>query len=255
MNFVGLIMLLVATTAVAEGVETRTGVELGLAGAKYGYKEPSLSVKDEGYNGGVLGTATWAVGNGWFGKLDGRSAVGSVDYTGSGTHKGEEIWLNDGRVLVGRDSGGSTSVWAPYTGIGYRSLYNDARGVTSTGAVGYRRLNTMLYVPIGTEYRTSLTGGDRLTVGVETDIVVSSEQKSYLADAGVGERDIVNKQRGGAGLRAHVGYGFGDNEVGVFGQYWDMADSKPTRGLTATWMEPANQTTEVGVYYKRRLEF
>lgn len=254
MKYVVCVMML-STVAMADDMFTQTGVELGIAGAKYAYKEPSLAVKDDGWNAGVLGTATWAAGGGWFGKVDGRSAMGKVDYTGSGTKKNEDIWLNDGRILVGKDSGNMSGVWAPYVGVGYRSLYNDARGVTSTGARGYRRLNTMWYVPVGTEYRVGLNSQDSLTVGLESDFVVASEQKSYLSDAGIGERDIVNKQRGGVGVRGLVGYGFGNNEIGVFGEYWDMVDSKTTRGLTATWMEPANQTTEVGVFYKRKLDF
>lgn len=245
-------LCLLATPVLAVDLDTQTGFELGVSAAKYDYKEPNIAVKDDGWNLGLLGTASYAVGNGWFGKLDGRTALGKVDYTGSGTQKDEDIWLNDGRVLVGRDGPGASGIWAPYTGLGFRSLYNDARGVTSTGARGYRRLNTMVYLPIGTEYRTSLTGGDRLSFGVETDLVLSSEQKSYLADAGLGERDITNKQRGGYGLRGQVAYGFDMHEVGVFGQYWDMNDSKVTQGLTGTWIEPANTTSEVGVFYKRR---
>lgn len=163
--------------------------------------------------------------------------------------------MNDGRLLVGHDRMGGSNVWAPYVGIGYRTLYNDARGVTSTGAQGYRRLNTMWYLPVGVEYRSALANDSVLKLGFESDIVLSSEQKSYLSDVnGLGERDITNKQRGGYGLRGHVGYGLdAANEVGVFAQYWDMNDSKRTVGNTATWIEPANTTTEVGVYYKRKL--
>lgn len=250
------VMVLAATCAQAAEVATQTGVELGISGGHYQYEEPSISVKDKGGTLGVLGTGTMLFDQGFWGKADYRGAYGQVDYSSpaSGSHDNEDIWLNDGRLLVGRDSRGGTSVWAPYIGLGFRSLYNDARGVTSTGAQGYRRLNSMWYVPIGAEYRAALDADSVFKVGIESDLVISSEQKSYLSDVnGLGERDITNKQRGGYGLRGNVGYGFGLNEVGVFGQYWDMNDSKREVGNTATWIEPANTTTEIGVYYKRKL--
>ncbi len=246
-------MTLIVGLAHSADTATSTGLELGISGAKYDYKEPTINVKDDGWNAGVLATGTYAVGNGWYGAADYRGAYGQVDYTGSGTQKGEEIILHDGRLLLGHDMGGNVSQWSPYIGIGYRTLYNDARGITSTGARGYRRFNTMWYVPVGAEYRVAVATDNLLTLGFESDLVVSSEQKSYLSDAGIGERDIINKQRGGYGLRGNIGYGFGDNEIGAFTQYWDMNDSKRTVGLTATWLEPQNTTTEIGLYYKRRL--
>lgn len=252
----GGLLLVVANVQAAE-LATVQGVELGLGVSGYKYEEPSISVKDSGANLSALATGTLEFGGGVWGKVDYRGAYGQVDYKSpaSGTHDNEDIWLSDGRLLLGHDRMGGTSVWVPYVGVGYRTLYNDARGVTSTGAQGYRRLNTMWYLPVGGDYRVALVGDSVLKLGVESDIVLASEQKSYLSDVvGLGERDIVNEQQGGYGLRGHVGYGFDDaNEVGVFAEYWDMNDSKREVGNTATWLEPANTTAEVGVYYTRRL--
>lgn len=45
------------------------------------------------------------------------------------------------------------SVWAPYTGFGFRYLNNDSRGETSTGYWGYQRSSHYYYLPIGVTNR------------------------------------------------------------------------------------------------------
>ena len=59
-------------------------------------------------------------------------------------------WIFETRAVVGKDylprSGISLS---PFAGLGYRYLYNDLRGTTSTGAVGYQRYSQFLYAPVG----------------------------------------------------------------------------------------------------------
>jgi hypothetical protein len=44
----------------------------------------------------------------------------------------------------------------PYAGLGFRYLYNDLRGTSSTGAIGYRRESHYFYVPLGVTLRVPL---------------------------------------------------------------------------------------------------
>ena len=41
-----------------------------------------------------------------------------------------------------------------YLGVGYRLHYNDLRGYTTKGNIGYRRLNQRLYLPLGIQLQT-----------------------------------------------------------------------------------------------------
>jgi len=62
-------------------------------------------------------------------------------------------------VVAGLDWVGRSVSLSPYVGVGYRYLYNDVRGSTSTGAIGYRRESNYIYEPIGLTARFLL--GDR----------------------------------------------------------------------------------------------
>jgi len=57
--------------------------------------------------------------------------------------------------------------WSPYAGFAFRYLYNDLRGTTSTGAIGYRRDSSYFYVPLGVTLRMQLGSDWALAPQVE----------------------------------------------------------------------------------------
>ena len=118
-------------------ISTQTGNNLGLTISGYQYKEPSLDVKIDAPLLGIDYAGTYAFGNDWFVKADARYAYGSAKYTGSGTQSNIPYSYYDLRGLVGYDFSFSELggfVLAPFTGIGYRYLFDNQGGPTSSGA-------------------------------------------------------------------------------------------------------------------------
>ena len=136
-------VLSVTTTVSAEPstLNTQAGYNIGVSSSYYQYKEPGLiSLK-----GGKIGFdlhATKVFQSNLFIRGDLRYALGLVDYSSNstGSATGEPDWYIEVRSLFGKDWGiNENVVLSPYMGLGYRYLFNDARGVTSTGYGGYRR--------------------------------------------------------------------------------------------------------------------
>ncbi len=184
-----------------------------------------------------------------------RYAIGLVDYnsyrTGSAT--GDPDWYIEARGLVGKDWAANDAVLAAYTGIGYRFLFNDGRGITSTGNWGYRRESSYFYLPIGITHRVALPDQARLVSTLEYDHLLAGKQISRLSDGGVGYSDIKNSQTSGHGLKWSIMYEKGYWAIGPYAHYWNIGQSDivpeiknglPTgRGL----LEPKNNTTEFGL--------
>ncbi len=124
-----------------------------------------------------------------------RYAIGLVDYnsyrTGSAT--GDPDWYIEARGLVGKDWAANDAVLAAYTGIGYRFLFNDGRGITSTGNWGYRRESSYFYLPIGITHRVALPDQARLVSTLEYDHLLAGKQISRLSDGGVGYSDKIGR--------------------------------------------------------------
>jgi len=141
---------------VPSSIATQSSNVIGLTFSYYQYKETSLDVT---INAPLLGldyTGTYAFGNDWFVKADTRLAYGLAKYSGSGTQSNIPYSYLDLRGLLGSDLSFSDLggfVLAPYTGIGYRYLFDNHTGQTSTGANSYQRTSTYWYLPIGLTHR------------------------------------------------------------------------------------------------------
>jgi len=147
------VMLALATSfaassshAESQTLQTRTGNEIGLSLGSYRYQEPGI-MSLKGAKIGLDMRVTRELAGGPFLRGDFRYAFGAVDYAsnGTGSASGNQDWYIEGRVLIGKDLLFNRSVYALYTGLGYRYLFNDARGITSTGAAGYRRESNYLW--------------------------------------------------------------------------------------------------------------
>jgi hypothetical protein len=239
---------------------TRRGFDIGVQAFDYRYSEPSLGVTEDGGMAGFLGTYTYTFGPGYFASLDLRYALGDLDYTGSGTANDKFNDIFETRGLIGKDFIMPRFSVSPYTGLGFRYLYDDNRGLTTTDKFGYRRENELVYLPLGVSPRLPLSANSRLTSDLEYDAVLHGWQTSYLSDGGTGDPDITNQQHSGYGLRANVMYEMFNWSVGPFLNYWDIDTSSskifhsPTGdacgAFTCVGTEPADHTIEVGVQFK-----
>jgi hypothetical protein len=249
-TILGLCVLALCTGAVGadDPLATRSGWELGGLLSSYHYEEPDFMWL-EGDRIGVTGAYTLANEKRLFTRFEGRWSYGKLDYQGSGTLEDVPDQLFELRVLAGRDYRTGKVVWAPYVGAGFRYLYNDLRGVSSTGQLGYRRESAYFYIPLGVTLRMPLGADLVLAPQVEYSGFIRGVQRSYLSDTGLpGESDVSNHQRDGRGYRAQLMIEGKRWSFGVWTDYWDVDDSDVQLG----GIEPANWTRESGVELRYR---
>ena len=247
-------------------VKTSNGSEFGLSVSSYKYEEPSLGMSNKGDKLGVNHFGTEVLDGDWFVKDDLRFAYGGVDYVGSGYQPGAPDWYLDARGVVGRDIQFGNAVYSPFVGVGYRYLFNDLRGYSSSGAIGYRRESNYLYVPIGLTHRFALQDSAVLATTLEFDHLLIGRQLSRLSDL-VGHSgytiasDVSNSQSSGFGFRADIMYEMDDMAFGPFLNIWRISKSDSvlqplTQNGGTTWYyfsEPENRTSEFGL--RMRLKF
>lgn len=238
---------------------TSTGHEIGVTLSGYRYSESAATLKATKLGIGYAGT--YAVSDGWFVTGELRYANGRANYDGTGTKSGVPDWYYEIRGLVGRDFSVGGHTLAPYAGMGYRYLFDDLRGTSSTGAVGYRRESSYFTLPIGLNHRMSLGNDAQLLTMIEYSHLIRGNQESRLSDlVGYGGitafQDASNRQHNGYGWRLSSMYRFDARwSVGPYLTAWHVDDSdkvsvaRTTLGVTAAgqaW-EPSNNSTEWGI--------
>lgn len=261
-NYLFLLLYIVSGAAFAQDVSvsigTQTGNTLGLTLSGYQYKEPSLGVTISAPLVGVDYTGTYAFDNDWFVRADARYAYGSAKYSGSGTQSNIPYSYYDLRGLFGYDFSFSEVggfVLAPFTGIGYRYLFDNQAGPTSSGANSYNRTSNYLYLPIGVTHRMQVNDTHKLETVFEYDYLIQGTQVSYLSQAGSYLPDVTNQQFRGYGLRLSSMYQFSEWSIGPYVTYWNIQNSNSvTNTITVnrvnyrlTAYEPANNTIEAGI--------
>jgi len=236
----------------ALSLKTTDGFEIGAQVSSYTYEEPGL-MDMKGAKLGLTGSAAKNLGNDWYAVGDARFAFGEVEYTGSGTKSGNPDQLWDLRVVGGRDFAAGGPALSPYAGLGYRTLFNDLRGATSTGAAGYRRTSEYVYLPLGVTHRFQTNSVSRISTSLEYDYLISGRQTTYLSDVDAGLGDPVNQQKNGYGVRLSSAYEKKDWSVGFFYYYWNIAESEKHYLSSLVYVyEPKNNTNEYGVQVKYR---
>lgn len=241
----------------AEPNPVRITHEAGLTLSDYKYSESGMSLTATKI--GVEYALTFLLRDGWFVRGSLRGAAGDADYRGTGNMNGladlyyENRWGLGKHFVVGRHT------LSPDIGLGYRYLFNDLRGVTDTGAVGYRRESQYLTARAGLRYNFLLPNGGAIESSVEHDRLIIGRQDSHLSDLeGRGPwtsvPDVVNYQYRGEGWRFSATYRRGNWSVGSYLHLWRIKDSDKehirvemtTGPENWTVCEPANNTREIG---------
>ena len=233
---------------------TRPGWEVGGQIARYHYEEPDFA-KLTGPRVGALGAYTFTSPSRVYNRIDLRASYGLLKYEGSGTLDDVPDWIVEARAVVGKDflARGARVALSPYIGLGYRYLYNDLRGYSSTGAIGYRRYSHYVYAPIGLTLRMRTGSEWVFAPTVEYDAFLGGRQYSQLTDTGIGFSDASNRQHDGRGYRAYLMLENGRWAFGPWMHYWKIRDSDIVPiGLGFVAMEPANWTREYGVELRYR---
>lgn len=226
------------------------GFEIAGQFSSYRYTEPRVDVEIDGQQIGARGAYRRSFGANRFFRTDARIAYGELDYRGSGVANNNPNLIFEPRVVLGREmqTGGGV-VFASYAGLGYRYLYNDLRGQSSTGALGYRRYSHYFYLPIGLSAMFTTASGVQLMPTIEYDYFIRGRQYSQLADTGIaGLINSENTQRSGHGYRASFRVVHRKLFVSPWFEVWKIDDSDITQiSATSFGFEPANKTREIGV--------
>lgn len=242
------------TAEPADPGRTWRGWELGGQLSNYRFAEPEYGVKIEGPAAGVIGAYTFSGARQLFFKVDARLAYGSLDYEGSGRLDTIPNWIFEMRGVVGKEFlPGSRFSLSPFAGFGYRNLYNDLRGTTSTGAVGYQRFSSYLYAPLGLTARFKASDSLVIAPTIEYDFFIKGEQVSQLSDTGLGFNDATNRQDDGYGYRVSLMAEKGAWAFGPWMHYWKIEESNLVPiGFGISVFEPKNETREYGFDVKYR---
>ena len=242
-----------AALAQRVNLTTQSGHEVGTTLTSYKYTEPGL-MRIKATKIGFDYTGTYAIGsewpnrsNGWFVRADVRYATGKGDYSSSisGSINDRTDWYYEVRGLIGKDFDMGQYVLSPYAGLGYRHLYNDLRGFTTTGAAGYRRENDYTTLPIGLVHRMALSGQSQLHTTVEYAHLLRGRQVAKLSDANVLTGDVSLRQRHGYGVRLGTMVRFDTWSVGPTLTLWRVKQSDT--GGTPPVVEPKNDPREFGI--------
>ena len=255
MAVVALACCLTAAPALAQRTDlaTRTGNELGVSVSSYKYNEPGfMSIKANkigfDYSGTYALNSEWPnQSKGWFLRGDARYATGKGDYSSgaSGNLNGRTDWYYEIRGLIGKDFDLGSYTLSPYAGLGYRHLYNDLRGVTSTGAAGYRRESDYTTLPIGVTHKMILSNQSQLHTTLEYIQLLRGRQDSKLTDSNPATPDVSLRQHSGYGLRLGTMVKYDTWSVGPILTLWRIKQSDI--GGTPPVAEPKNDTYEFGI--------
>jgi len=226
--------------------QTSAGFEFSSKLGFYEYKEPGYMKID----GPVLGLGakySHALGADDFFQIDASVMAGLLDYQGTGSLDNTENFSTDIRALYLKNHTlENGTVVTPYTGLGYRFLYNDLRGNTSTGAGGYRRLSHYVYLPVGILTYITDGYGNKIELNGELGILIRGYQQSYLSDFYSNVSDVKNEQKTGHNLRVSALYKFDSYSIGPYYNRWSVGRSNIENG----WVEPKNSTNEFGLMLK-----
>ncbi len=241
-----------ASHAQGGALATRGGGEVGVQAAGYEYDEPFFATL-EGARVGVSGAYTFLGEEDVHSRIGARYSYAELDYTGSGTLSGVPDHLFEVRGLAGCDYRWGRYMLVPYAGVGFRYLYNDLRGTTSTGALGYRRRSRYIYLPIGITLRIPLGNSWVMAPQIEYDAFANGRQRSYLADTGMPVANATNAQGRGRGARAQLSFEGPRWSLSLWSHYWKIksSDVQPVASNVGI-LEPANTTHETGVVLRYR---
>ncbi|MFT5759650.1 MAG: hypothetical protein ACI9LM_004417 [Alteromonadaceae bacterium] len=251
-------LLLLFTTLLSFTNKAYAGTEIGVFVSDYSYEETmdgNFIMQDKATMLGVrAAVSTYKRDLTW--KLDGSFQYGNMNYTsnGTGSLKGSDDFIFEVRGIVSDSIQLSSGVNVlPFVGIGYQYLIDDAQGMkTTTGHVGYLRMQSYLYSPIGIEINNILLT-QTWTMGLkfEYDLFFHGANTTDLGS--VGKPTFKFQQNKGNGLRSSIRFTTQQFAVEPFIKYWRVEKSNSVvfndNGTLYKFYEPDNTTAEFGVSF------
>lgn len=234
-------------------LRTQTGQEIGVSIShqkeKIGY-EDDTGTDHETIKGEKLGidySTAMSFENDWYFKLAGRFAYGKSDISSdlstiSFSDKNSD-WYSDVRALFGKDHIVGSSVFSPYTGLGYQHKSIKADADYSGYLFDLKRSSNLYYLPLGAVHRFAINEQSQLETTFEYDYVFSGKQKNTVEYSGVAVDDSYDKDSG-FGIRFSSMYKFNDIGIGPFVEYWKLDKSKKSE---YDYQELQDKSLEFGI--------
>lgn len=247
------------TSTVASEPAKFKGLQLGGVISHASYREPGL-MQVEGLRIGLWTAYDWQTEGPWKLGVQGELHSGALRYTSAISGQLDNVPDHevDFRVTAFRPlklATDSTAAWdwGIYGGLGYRLHYNDLRGTTSVGHIGYRRLNQRFYLPMG--LKVEHKGPKKFTTSLEFTPVLHGTHTTYMTDVG-GTQNATVPQRG-RGWALQVGWqpipGW---RLNAYHRHWTTdatrSWSSVINGSTRQYYEPSSQSNETGFRLLRK---
>lgn len=264
MHRIRLLLALTPALAFAQGIPltTRDLGELGLVLSNYAYEEgagSSSAATQKGYKLGWHAAFTQALDERWFWGADARQSHGNVNHSSAanGDKGSNPDVITEVRLTMGRDFPIGRQLLVLYGGLGFRSLYTDLQGLSTTGARGYRRNGQYGYLPLGLIHRFHAGPEARFSSSLEYDFLLEGRQQTYLSDVDASSNDPVNTQRQGYGLRLSGSYETASWSFGIYWYHWNIGESDAalrtfSSGTSSLVTVPRNTSSEAGLQLKWR---
>ena len=242
---IGVIIPFEDSKSVDFSIPNNDRVSIGLVFSNWQYTEPGV-MTDKGTLTGILLKYQLIENNQNSPVVDFRYSYGLASYSADDgyTMYGAAQRLIDLRLIKSNILGGF-NINLPYlfSGIGYRRLDDDSRGLSSNDFAGYRRTSQYYYIPIGIEKPLKISNHD-ITGVIEYDYFISGKQKSYMSDTQLYSYDFENSQSTGYGIRGSLSFKKNGWIIMPFAEYWSINNSNI---LSEGWYEPKNNTKEFGL--------
>jgi hypothetical protein len=133
-------------------------------------------------------------------------------------------------------------------GLEWQTYYNDLRGTTSVGHVGYERERYGLWALVA--YQAPVTQAQPQVAQawrLEAAVLLQGVAVSHLSQVSASYGDAVNRQNRGLSLRAERSYRYAPGEFRPYLSVSWVGDSDVQRQTNFNVMEPANTTWQLGV--------
>jgi hypothetical protein len=235
------------------GLGSNAKVEVGAWASYLEYKEPSI-MKAVGGLVGLQSSYTYrgpvqdAIKNAML-RGEVRAGFGLLNYDGAlqdGTpysYDGYKALLLELRGLIGYDMASTVGRVTPFCGLGFRRFNTYASG----DPLAYDRSSNYFYSPLGIEALFAMNERWRCGGALEYDLFWFGQQSSW-----VGGPSIDQNQNAGFGLRGSLRLLRKGDRVNLIVEpyiaYWHIEGSEVVLlGDGSGWIEPDNQSTEMGV--------
>lgn len=241
--------------AAGGGKHPFSGLALGAGVSHATYSEPGL-MQTQGPRLGVWAALPLAQRGQWQPRLQGQLHSSAMQYSSpiSGELPNVPDHEIDLRLTVLRPLGQAFETpWGPaqadaFGGLGYRWHFNDLRGSTSAGHVGYRRVNQRIYTPLGLQLRSQ--SSHALTASIEWRAALHGVHTTHMTDIGASSDATVSQQSEGWSVRVSW-QPWPAWTLAAYHSQWNTQDtgtwSSSIRGVTQRFLEPASQWRDTGI--------